>query len=389
MSVTELGQLREDGERCAVHFERVYDFTADELWAALTDPEQLAGWLAHVHSLELAVGGAVRLDFGEGDEVRGEVLELEAGHVLAYTWTYSGEVESIVRFELVPREHGTLLVLDHRRLERDVSVAYGAGWHAHLDLLAAALHGRSLEFMPRYLELRPPYEERAAELGPDWAGPGGTELLEALAAGDDERAVELATRHPHLRLEPDEDGLLPAMRALYLRGRELAETLAPPEGATDVFLAAALGRVPRLRTLLDEDAARARSFSPDGFTPLHLACFSGGAEAVRVLIEHDAPLEELARSPFARVRPLGTAAFSRALDCSRELLDSGADPNGTGEGGFVPLHTAAQNGDLELVRLLLERGADPSRTAPDGRTPERLARDAGHEGVADVLAGRV
>jgi ankyrin repeat protein len=57
----------------------------------------------------------------------------------------------------------------------------------------------------------------------------------------------------------------------------------------------------------------------------------------------------------------------RSVPLARLLLDSGADVNGRGEGGFTALHSAAQNGDEELARLLLERGADPSLATEDGK----------------------
>ena len=165
MTTTDYGRLRPDEDRCAVRFERLYDATADELWSALTDPDQLPGWLAHASRFELEIGGEVHLDFGDGDEVRGELRALEPGRVLEYTWTFPGERESVVRFEIEPREQGVHLVLDHRQLPRDMAVGYGAGWHAHLDMLGAALVGSTLDFMPRYEELRPAYEERAGALG--------------------------------------------------------------------------------------------------------------------------------------------------------------------------------------------------------------------------------
>jgi uncharacterized protein len=174
-----------------------------------------------------------------------------------------------------------------------------------------------------------------------------------------------------------------AMQALYDGDRERAESLLVPGGET-IFEAAAFGRVGRLRELLDEDPRLVSSYSPDGFTPLHLACFSGGAEATRLLVERDADLEALARSSFARVRPLGTAAFSRDRESAAVLLEAGADPNGHAERGFTPLHSAAQNGDVELVRLLLHHGAK-NVAAADGRTPGDLARDAGHEECATLL----
>jgi ankyrin repeat protein len=83
----------------------------------------------------------------------------------------------------------------------------------------------------------------------------------------------------------------------------------------------------------------------------------GRAETVRLLVERGASLERLSEASFARVRPLGTAAFARQLEAARVLLEAGADPNGAGAGGFVPLETAEANGDEELVRLLLEHGA--------------------------------
>ena len=56
----------------------------------------------------------------------------------------------------------------------------------------------------------------------------------------------------------------------------------------------------------------------------------------------------------------------RSPQLAQVLLDSGADPNGRGEGGLTALHSAAQNEDEELARLLLDRGANPSLAADDG-----------------------
>ena len=50
------GDLRADGEHCAVGFRRLYDFTAEELWAALTDPRQLGRWLANAPRFEAKRG---------------------------------------------------------------------------------------------------------------------------------------------------------------------------------------------------------------------------------------------------------------------------------------------------------------------------------------------
>ena len=174
------------------------------------------------------------------------------------------------------------------------------------------------------------------------------------------------------------------MQALYAGDRGRGEALLT-SGRETIFEAAAFGRVGRLEELLSEQPDLVRSWSDDGFTPLHLACFAGGAETTRLLVERGADLEALALASFAQVRPLGTAAFSGDRASAAVLLEAGADPNGRGEGGFTPLHSAAQNGDLELVRLLVGHGAEADVAGDDGRTPVALAREAGHEECAALL----
>lgn len=157
-------ELHPDGDRAALHFERLYDFTPEELWASLTDPDRIQGWLARATRFELRVGGAVQLDFDETEDERtiGVIRALEPGRVLEYYWTFPGEDESVVRFEIVPQEQGTLLVLDHRRLGRDFAAGYGAGWQAHLEALAG--ESELDAWAQRYQELRPRYVELVAAL---------------------------------------------------------------------------------------------------------------------------------------------------------------------------------------------------------------------------------
>jgi uncharacterized protein YndB with AHSA1/START domain len=161
------GVLRGDGDRCAVRFERLYDYTVDELWSALTEPDQLRGWLAHASRFELEVDGEIALHFGdepEGQHTRWRVREVNPGRVLECEWHYPGEVPSIVRFECHARERGSLLILDHRRLAAENAPGYAAGWHAHLDALADLFGAKSVDWYGRYRELRPDYEEAAARL---------------------------------------------------------------------------------------------------------------------------------------------------------------------------------------------------------------------------------
>jgi uncharacterized protein len=150
----------------------------------------------------------------------------------------------------------------------------------------------------------------------------------------------------------------PALKALYEGSRDRAEELLPPDSELSVFEAAAFGRLAALAAILDADPTQANAWSPDGFTPLHLACFSGGATTSGLLVERGADLEAISRASFAQVRPLGTAAFSGDVASAKVLLEAGADPNGEGRGGTNALQTAEQNGNEELIELLKSFGAD-------------------------------
>jgi uncharacterized protein YndB with AHSA1/START domain len=160
------GRLRQEArDRRGVRFERVYDYRPDELWAAVTEPEHVRGWLGET-DLDLNGGhGTVR--FEDGGVVTLRVRRVEPGRLVEYDWEIPGEPPSVLRVELEPQEHGTLLVLDHRRLSTDQATGYGAGWHAHLDALESMLSGRTFTWDKRFEELRPSYVARAGALPED------------------------------------------------------------------------------------------------------------------------------------------------------------------------------------------------------------------------------
>jgi ankyrin repeat protein len=151
----------------------------------------------------------------------------------------------------------------------------------------------------------------------------------------------------------------PILQALYRGERDEAEKLRLEQPELDVFDAAALGAVDRLRELLDADAGAARSWSPDGFTSLHYAVYFDGAEATRLLIERGADIEApSSNTEFAReARPLHSAVAAGNREAAIVLLEAGADPNARQHEGFTPLMAAEQSGDLELAETLIRFGA--------------------------------
>lgn len=167
----------------------------------------------------------------------------------------------------------------------------------------------------------------------------------------------------------DEQGLSPALHALYRGETAEAETLLPDE--PNVFEAAAFGREERLEELLAGDPGLARAFSGDGFTALHLAAFFGHPEAVRLLLDAGADPNAVGTSDqIGPVQPLHSAAATGRSDCARLLLERGAGVNARQGGGFTALHAAAASSDAELARLLLAAGANATAKTDDGREPD-------------------
>jgi uncharacterized protein YndB with AHSA1/START domain len=83
--------------RCSVRLTRRYADAPAEVWKALTEPRSLARWLR------------------PGFEI--SPSEVEPGRVLELDWQPPGEEPSLVRIELGADGEGTMLVLDHSRIE--------------------------------------------------------------------------------------------------------------------------------------------------------------------------------------------------------------------------------------------------------------------------------
>jgi ankyrin repeat protein len=152
------------------------------------------------------------------------------------------------------------------------------------------------------------------------------------------------------------------LEALYRGDQERVERLLAQTAELNVFEAAAFGRTDRLRQLLDEDPSLANTYGDDGFQPLGLACFFGHVEAARVLLEHGADPNTLARNEHIQTNALHAAAASEnkgsdvRYELCKLLLDHGADPSiPQGGSDFRAVDAARQNGDAELERLFSEK----------------------------------
>ncbi|MGW5424528.1 SRPBCC domain-containing protein [Streptomyces sp. NPDC003943] len=134
------------------------------VWAAVASPEGLPSWLCAADPLEPRLGGRVTLRWLNGDtEVSGRVTAWDPEYVAEYT---VGPPHGRIRFHLEPGRpdaagstvlrftadfHGT----------REAKLDMLAGWHDHLERLAAALDGRPTDWRDwtdaRWRQLREGY----------------------------------------------------------------------------------------------------------------------------------------------------------------------------------------------------------------------------------------
>ena len=110
-------------ELAALRLTRRYSASIEEVWRALTDPEAMSRWLA------------------PPDEVEAQLRTVEQGRVLELDWHRRGERDSLVRLELASDDAGTVLVLDHSRLDARMCMGYFAFWAPRLDRFGEAVGG--------------------------------------------------------------------------------------------------------------------------------------------------------------------------------------------------------------------------------------------------------
>jgi uncharacterized protein YndB with AHSA1/START domain len=129
--------------KMAIVFRRHYTKPIAKVWAALTVPERLADWFGAA-TIDLRVGGTLRLSFENDATMEMRITRLEPPHILSFSWDIGG-ADTAVLFELQPEGSGCQLTLTHSGFNaRGQGVR--AGWHAHLEGLADSLDGRATPF---------------------------------------------------------------------------------------------------------------------------------------------------------------------------------------------------------------------------------------------------
>ena len=163
--MTSLGTIEQTGDTHTLRYERRLEHPVEKVWAALTEPDELRGWLAAAEELELREGGVVALrwlnvpdDTKEWEEkgveipedhdisapVRGTITRLDPPRLVEYETDQMG----LLRWELRGDENGCVLTFTNviELPEGHPPEQMLAGWHVHLDALEEALEGRPADW---------------------------------------------------------------------------------------------------------------------------------------------------------------------------------------------------------------------------------------------------
>jgi len=194
----------------------------------------------------------------------------------------------------------------------------------------------------------------------------------------------LLQENPELAKISTSHQVSPIMLSCYYKKPDVTDLLLKYAGDINLFEASAAGKFDVVAHLVYTHPEAINFYSPDGFTPLGLACYFGHYEIARYLVLKGADVNLSSNNGFS-VYPLHSAAAGDYTQIARMLIENNAQINVKQQSGATALHAAAQNGNIDLLILLLEHGADVNVRMEGGKLPADLAREKGFEEIAEAL----
>jgi len=116
-----------------------------------------------------------------------------------------------------------------------------------------------------------------------------------------------------------------------------------------------------------------------GKTALFGACYSGNAEAAKLLLAAGAKVDHADNNGIQPIHFAVDKGYERSHTLRHEevvkvLLDADAKIDAQDKNGWQPIHYAADGVNVSLVKFLIESGADINAPSIDGLTPLQIAK---------------
>jgi uncharacterized protein len=201
------------------------------------------------------------------------------------------------------------------------------------------------------------------------------EFIDAVKRNDVDQLKSLLKADITLVYSRSDEDLSAFILAIYGKNRGIAKLLLSSGLTLDVFEAAAYGDSLRVGELLKDKPSLLNEYSPDGWTPLHLAAYFGNRKVTELLLDLEADVL-LSSKNAMKVTALHSALSNKQWDIARLLIQRGADIHKAVAGSlYTPLHYAVANGGFEITKFLVSLGVNIAAKSSDGKTALLLAQE--------------
>src|ERR1700726_4540386 len=120
------------------------------------------------------------------------------------------------------------------------------------------------------------------------------EFFDAIRAGDSGKVRSLLDADPEIASVRDPNGVSAVLTSIYTGRSEVRDLLLQRGAVLEIHDAAAAGKLERVKEFVEKNFPLPKSYSPDGFPIVALACFFGHLDVARYLAEKGADLNAAA-----------------------------------------------------------------------------------------------
>lgn len=149
----------------------------------------------------------------------------------------------------------------------------------------------------------------------------------------------------------------------------------------DIFTIARGGTVAEALKAMKSNPNCINELSPEGFSPLILACYRNNNEVAKFLIDNIKDINATTDMGTA----LMAATVKGNIDIATVLLDKKANVNLTDAKGITALMYAVQFRNVPMIKLLLKYKADKTKVDSFGKTAFEYAAFAGNDEIINLL----
>jgi uncharacterized protein len=134
--------------------------------------------------------------------------------------------------------------------------------------------------------------------------------------------------------------------------------------------------------------ADVNEFDPNGDAPLVIAAYLGHVGIVRTLLDAGAALTAV--DPGMRATALHAAAYAGRTEAARVLIESGIDIDRQGPvNGYTALHDAIWQNNIDTAEVIISGGANLRLKNHEGQTPLDFARAKRRKEIVALIEDRL